>query len=169
VRRGERRSVRQRWCPPSRPSPLCRRRLHVPPSITLLRGPVFSGSGAEESNPAFAPLTADFSVGDLPAAGCGLFARGCDGYYHRVLGSRIPVLLYKRSGPAPDSGPRAGRLASGSIELPELDVTNSLALRLPMATLGGFLEERSLLPLGRAALAPTVLASGSFARPSCLG
>jgi hypothetical protein len=42
--------------------------------------------------------------------------------------------------PTPDSGPVAGCLVAGSIEPPESDESNSLALRLPTVARGAFWE-----------------------------
>jgi hypothetical protein len=70
--------------------------------------------------------------------------------------------------PAPDNGPGAGRLVAGCMEPPEPDESNSLALRLPTVARGVFWETE-VSPLGRAGLAPTGQASGSFARPFSLG
>jgi hypothetical protein len=69
---------------------------------------------------------------------------------------------------APDCGPGAGRLAAGYIEPPELEESNSLALRLPAVAPGAFWESVASSP-SRAGLALTGLASGLFARPLCLG
>jgi hypothetical protein len=64
--------------------------------------------------------------------------------------------------------PGAGRLVAGSMEPPESDESNSLALRLP-AVARGVLWETEVSPRGRAGLATTGLASGLFARPFSLG
>jgi hypothetical protein len=60
--------------------------------------------------------------------------------------------------PVPDSGPGAGRLATGSIEPPEMDESSSVALHLPALALGFCWETGGLL-LSRAVL---------LVRPLCL-
>jgi hypothetical protein len=117
-------------------------RLHVPPSFTLSRGPVFSGEHCRGIHPSIRPFyrlsghypgvhCTHLSVVDLLAVIHGLYARGSEGSL---------CLCRQRPDPAPDSGPGAGRLAAGSIEPLELEESNSLALRLPALAPGAFWE-----------------------------
>jgi hypothetical protein len=112
--RGDSPSVRQRCCPTWRPSALS--------PLPSCEAPFLVGSGAEEYTPAFAPLTG------RPAARHGLFAHGGSGFTHRLLDTSALCLCRKRLGPG--SGHWPGRLVACSIELPESDKSNSLALRL---------------------------------------
>jgi hypothetical protein len=84
--------------------------------------------------------------------------------------AKVPFACADRGAdPAPDCGPGAGRLAAGSIEPPELEESNSLALRLPAVAPGAFWESVASPPPSRAGLALTGLASGLSPRPLSLG
>jgi hypothetical protein len=104
---------------------------HTPPSFILIRGPVFSGEQCRGIHPSIRSFNRSpghypgirrthLSVAEFPAAVFSLFTRG-----------DFPVTGAGRgAAPGPDSGPGAERLAAGSIEPPELDESNSVALRL---------------------------------------
>jgi hypothetical protein len=106
---------------------------HIPPSFTL----VFSRERYRGIHPSICPFNRSpghypgirrthLSVAELPAAVRSLFTRG--GFALASAG--------RGADPVPDSGPGAGRLAASSIELPELDESSSVALRLPAVALG---------------------------------
>jgi hypothetical protein len=85
-------------------------RLHVPPSFTLARGPVFSGERCRRIHPSICPCyrspghypgvhRTHVSVAELPAVIHGLFARGCEGLYYRALAF---ACADRGADPAPD-------------------------------------------------------------------
>jgi hypothetical protein len=155
-------------------------RLLVHPSFTLLGGPFFLvRSGSEESTAAVAPLTGCPATTPAYAAPTSAYlsCRPLDAACSLVeavgltTGPRaeLPFACAGRCvDPAPDSGSGAGRRVAGSMEPLESDVSNSLALRFPAVARGTFWETE-VSPPGRAGLAPTVLASGSFAQLFSLG
>jgi hypothetical protein len=154
-------------------------RLLVPPSFTLLRGPFFSGERCRAIHPSSRPFNrspghypgvrrSNLSVDELPAGRRGLFARGSGGFGHQALGRASLCLCRQRRGhgfgqwpgrQAP-SGRFYGTARVGRVQL--------VGFALACGGSGGLLGDRSLPP-GRAGLAPTGLASGSFARPFSLG
>jgi hypothetical protein len=185
ARRGDRPSVRQQWCPPWRPSPLwgtwTRGEFRGTPSRPSLLyppdRPLFYWGAVPRNAPLQSPLNrspghylgvrrrANLSVAEFPVARRGLFARGNGGLNHWVLGGASICRCRQRHWPG--SGQWPGRLVAGSMEPPESDESDTLALRLPSVARGGFLRPKS--PHGTAGLAPTGLASGSFARPFSRG
>jgi hypothetical protein len=121
----------------------------VPPSFTVLRVPMFIGElcqGIHPSNrscnrspgPYPTARRADLSVVELPACRLGLVARGGGGFTHRALGASALCLCWQRNGS--DSGHWPGRLVAGSIERPESDKSDSLALRVPAMVREALLE-----------------------------
>jgi hypothetical protein len=119
-------------------------RLLVPPSWET---PFLVGIGAEESTPATAPLTgrpattpayatptsAQLSCRPLNAACSPMEAVG------KTTGPWAE-LSFASAGRGAENGSGAGRFVEGSMQPPESDESNSLALRLPAVARGAFRE-----------------------------
>jgi hypothetical protein len=127
--------------------------LFVLPSFTSCEAPFFVESGAEESTPAFPPLTgrpattpqirANLSVAELPAARRGLFDRG-DEFGQRGMGVVSFCLCRQRRGPP--SGQWPGRSTPGDkLSLPSRQVL-VVGSALPCGGSGDLARHSSLLP-----------------------
>jgi hypothetical protein len=129
--------------------------LPVPPSVTLLRSPSFSGERCPGVHPSIHSFNrspghdqgircTNLSEAGLPASGRGLFARGSSGFHHRALCEVFPFSCAGRGAdPTPDSGPGAKLLVP----------TNRQSRTFPSGWrcacsrwVGGLLEDRSLPP-----------------------
>jgi hypothetical protein len=180
ARLGDRPSVHQQWCPPWRPSPLWGtwtraeyRGTPSRPSLLYASGrPLFSAERCRGIHPSICSFNRSHGLypgvrrAKLSVAECRPPDAACSSVVAVGLTTgRWAELSFASAGrgadPDPDRGPGAGHPVAGSMEQPESDESNLLALHLPAVAVGASRKPKS--PPSRAALTPTGLVSGSFA------